>query len=767
MKKLTIAIALLALAILPTACHKDKMLNYDFQFKATTERPQDDDAKVRLSGERYIIWEYDDEISIGSNTSGSDKHKAWLYYADPNLEDWTAYNGLFLTSLPSNSEYFLGLHPCSDNNIITSAGGSSFNVTIDIPATQTYRNDSTFDKQVFPMVAWYGGTWDSDPYTPFNLDFHSLGAIVRLQFLNTTGAASAIRSITITSSDKQLCGLCTVNNYTTNDPHLTGLESSKKTVTIDCGGSGVTFANNQLLTFYLVLPAFTGRDHTTQYTLTATVSNTASQSCSRSFQVNARRNGITYMPALSISSWTSGTPAPTISGNGTADRPFKVYDIEDLKYLRDCYNSVERTINGQPITADTYIKLMRSDIVLTQANWLSGFRNFVGHFLTMNQQSHPGITNTCQNVPLFESIGAGGEVTGLTVKSSGSNNNTNATGVSPFCTQNDGRIIDCVITNRPSSSDYTISIFSPFAGICVTNNGTIQGSRCEARVEVQSNQNFAGICLHNNGTIVGCQAADMALRNFSAKGAGICYDNSATGTVKDCYFASNIMESTADWGCIVYENSGIVKHCYMSNTGYLYTSKGVGGIVRNNIGASSLVDYCWVAGKLRGRSVGGIVDSLVNGEVRNCFNNNTAMITVTTATSVGGGLVGYVKGGQVNNSYANDIIIMRNNNNAVVGGLAGTVTGGTFSYCYSFEDYNIFYGTSSAATYNHCYLVDGSQANITTVSSSPSSNFATLTSNLNSSGNSNYSSWVQPTAADAPVLADYNPAKVRGSFARY
>ena len=767
MKKLTIAIAMLALAILPTACHKDKMENYDFQFKATTERPQDDDAKVRLSGERYIIWEYDDEISIGSNTSGDDKHKAWLYYSDPSLEDWTAYNGIFLTSLPRNSEYFLGLHPCSDNNIISSSGGSSFSVTIDIPATQTYRNDSTFDKQVFPMVAWYGGTWDSDPYTPFNLDFHSLGSIVRLQFLNTTGAASAIRSITITSTNKQLCGLYTVNNYNTNDPHLTGLESSKKTVTIDCGGSGVAFANNQLLTFYLVLPAFTGRDHTTQYTLTATVNNTASQSCSRSFQVNARRNGITYMPALSIGSWTSGTPTPTISGNGTADRPFKVYDIEDLKYLRDCYNSVARTINGQPITANTYIKLMRSDIELTSSDWPAGIRNFVGHFETMNQQSHPGITNSCQNVPLFESIGSDGVVTGLTVKSKSVFNITNPTGVSPFCAENAGRIIDCALTSVPSGSDYTISIFSPFAGICVTNNGTIQGCRCEARVEVQSSQNFAGICLHNNGTIQGCQAGDMTLRNFSAKGAGICYENSSTGTVKDCYFASNIDGSSADWGGIVYENSGTVKHCYLSSTGRIYTSKGVGGIVRNNIGASSLVDYCWVAGPLQGRSAAGIVDSLVAGEVRNCFNHNTAMITVTTATSVGGGLVAYVKGGQVNNSYVNDITIIFRNVNAVTGGLAGTVTGGSFSYCYSYADDNGFYGTTATATYNHCYLVDDSQANVTTVSSSPSSNFVTLTSNLNSSGNSNYSSWVQPTATSAPVLADYNPAKVRISFARY
>ena len=222
--------------------------------------------------------------------------------------------------------------------------------------------------------------------------------------------------------------------------------------------------------------------------------------------------------------------------------------------------------------------------------------------------------------------------------------------------------------------------------------------------------------------------------------------------MKDCYFASNIDGSSADWGGIVYENSGIVKHCYMSSTGRIYTSKGVGGIVRNNIGASGLVDYCWVAGQLRGRTVGGIVDSLVNGEVRNCFNNSSAIITVTTATSVGGGLVGYVKGGQVNNSYINEITLMRSNNNAVIGGIAGAVTGGTFSYCYSYEDNNAFYGTTTAATYTQCYLVDAPQANVTTASSS---DFVTLKNNLNGSGNSNYSTWVQSSNSAAPELSPY------------
>ena len=764
MKKQTIATLALILALLPAACRKEKaIVDRQFSFNATIEQPTatDSDAKVYLHNEHFIIWEHDDEVSIGSNmtTTGTEGGRAWLSSATG--ADWADYNGLFLAELPEGSKYFLALHPSSDNNVIRATGGESADfpqISIELPSVQPYRDDAkadyTFDKQVFPMVAWYGGTWGEDPNTPFNLDFLSLGAIVRLQFVNKTGSDANIKKIEITSDNRQLCGMFTVNNYKTHNPYLTATDnSSNRTVTIDC--ENVAFPQNDLKTFYFVVPAIAGRETTTANTMTARVYNGSDQYREMRFSVNTRRNGITYMQALEINSWTSGTMTPSISGNGTEDRPFKVYTIEDLQYLRDCYNSVARTINGQPITADTYIKIMRSDIELTNSNWLSGIRNFEGHLLAMNHQSHPGITNSCQNAPLFESIGANGEVVGLTVKCSSSNNLTNSTGVSPFCGQNDGHIIDCILTNKPGSTDYIISIFSSFAGICVTNNGTLQGCRCEGKIQVQSNKNFAGICLQNNGTIVGCQASDITMRDFSAKGAGICYNNSATGVVRDCYFASNIMNSNADWGGIVYDNSGIVEHCYLSHTGHIYTSKSVGGIVRNNL--QGQVNYCWVAGPLQGKDVGGIVDSLVNGQVVNCFNESTAMLTVTAASSVCGGLAAYVRGGSIENSYVKSITITRQNTSAIVGGIAGVVRNGTMINCYSSESFRTFYGTSTSSSYQYCYLIGGNQTNITTYNSDRT--YVALCSDLNSHVSGDYKGWQQNPSGTLPILAGYTASK--------
>ena len=764
MKKLTIVIAAIILALLPSACRKEKLLeDRQFSFTATTEKPQDADSKVYLYDEHIIVWEYDDEISIGSNmtTGGNEDRRGWLYSATSNPEDWSDYNGVFLTSLPDGSQYFLGLYPASSNNFIKAHANDSYDfdqIKIELPATQSYRNDNTFDKSVFPMVAWYGGNWGGDPYTPFNLDFHSLGAIVRLQFVNKTEADANLSSIVITSSDKQLCGMFTVNNYKTNNPYLTATDnSSNRTVTLDC--EEISFPRNELLTYYLVLPAIAGRETTTEYTLTATVNTTNSQSCSRSFQVKTRRNGVSYMQALEISDWSS-TPAASISGNGTEARPFKVYKIEDLQYLRDCYNSVGRLINGQPITEDTYIKLMRSDIVLTSSNWTAGIRSFVGHFeYAGSNQSHPGITNTNPNVPLFESIDADGEVVGLTVKSSGSNNLTAITGISPFCTENNGRIIDCVLTSNPSTSDFTISIFSPFAGICVTNNGTIQGCGCTAKVEVQDNKDFAGICMHNSGTIKGCYISDVSLR-LQAKAAGICYENTTTGTVEDCYYSAQINGSTADWGGIVYENSGTVKHCYINNK--LYTSKHLGGIVRTNLAGE--VNYCYVEGQLKGQSVGGVVDSLVGGKMINCFTQNTAMLTVSAATSMCGGLAAYMKGGSIENSYALDVYIERENVAATVGGIVGKATGGSVDNCYSLEDFHLFYGSSSGTTYSNCHLVNGAQSmsGISLVSSSTANAFVTMQSALNSNKPSGGKAWTGAvTNTTPPVLEGYSISSKR------
>lgn len=747
-----------------------------FEFNSTIEQLDgDNDSKVYLDNERWIYWELGDNISIGSDvtTRNDTVYRATLIDAtfDPEY-----FNGIFMSYLPDDSRYFLGLHPHNPKNRIVGSGDKNFTATIYLPDTQTFRNDRvidgdiTFDKQVYPMVAWYGGVpVEDDPSTAFNLDFHALGGIVRLNLFNNNGDRK-LKSITIRSRNgMQLKGPFLIHDYKIEDPYLESRSSDlgkDSILTIYCGEGGRDFGSGDLLTFYVVLPALGGRSVTTIYPLTMMLTDMEGNTFTKRFTVPIRRTGMTNMRAMGVDSWATGSGngngsgSAGLSGCGTETRPFKVYEVVDLQYLRDCYNSTERKINGLPITADTWIALMRSDIVINNTNWTEGINNFVGHMIDLTHQSNPGITSQCQNIPLFETIGAGGVVDGISLKSAATFVTSPSTGVSPFCTTNQGVIRNCVLTTIPGNSQKNISMFANFAGICVTNTGTVEGCRFEGSAEIGNGKNFAGICIENSGTVRGCQTTSVTL-TLDASGstaAGICYNN--LGTVRDSYFAANITNSSIDWAGIVFNNSDTVEHCYMSSTGHIYTTKDAAGIVMNN--TAGKVDYCWLAAAMRGENVSGIVQNLTGGQVINCFNTNNAMITLTEANSVGGGLVGSMSGGSIDNSYVYDIFMTRLQPSADMGGIVGQATGGSCNNCYSYDGYHTFYGTSSGVTYTRCYIVNGVQPNITNVSPIA---FETLQTNLNTnkpSGSKNWQGAVNSdgtTSGTPPTLEEYSISK--------
>ena len=756
MKYLTFSF-LVAMLLLFSSCTPEIPDMRQYSFNATLEQPTSEDnngQKVYLDNERWVYWEVDDEINLCGD--GTSVKKARLINTDNEH-----FNGVFVASFEWGASYFLGLHPYSASNEITNTGGSNFSARISLPAEQPRRTDErgdlTFDKQVYPMVAWYGGASE----TP-DLDFHALGSIVRLNIFNNTGSATTLNSIEITSRDgKQLSGLFDVHNYKTEDPYLTAAANTtaNQKVTLTCG-SGLNFGTGNLYTFYLVLPALAGRGDSTIYNLTMTV-NSVAGTFTKNFTVKTRRTGMTNMKAMGINAWGAGDGTVGLSGCGTESRPFKVYDIADLQYLRSCYNAAvppdTRTINGQPITPDTYITLMRTDITLTTSNWTEGIQHFVGHLTDATNRSNPGITTTCQDAPLFESIDQGGVVEGITLKSAATFSLSEA--VSPFCTTNSGVIRNCVLTTVPGSSAKNRTLFADFAGLCVTNSGTIEGCRFQGSAEIGSGKNFAAICLTNNGEITGCQTSSIAL-TFNATGstaAGICYTNGNNGTVRDSYFAADIVNSAVDWAGIVFDNSGTVEHCYLSATGHIYTTKTVAGIVMNNT-ADGKVDYCWLAGPLRGVNAAGIVQNLSGGQVINCFNSGNAMITVTSGTSVCGGLVGTMSGGSIENSYVDDITLISQQVGASVGAIVATASSGTVNNCYASDASHTFYGTNSGATLTHCYLVEGTQTG--TTREEPTA-YETLQSNLNTYKPSGGKGWQgAANATTTPTVTSGTPPQL-------
>ncbi|MCR5445034.1 MAG: hypothetical protein K6E96_05040 [Bacteroidales bacterium] len=795
-------LALTAVTLLTlTACHDDQQVaQYDFTATLEQLQPESNGSKVYLVNESWIYWELGDMISINCDqgapepTDGGIKASGYLTGASGDFEN---YNGSFATTLNWGAKYFLGLHPYDADNVITpvGAGNRDFSdIKIKLKAEQTYRTDEkgdlTFDKQVLPMVAWFGGEWDDSPSsTAFNLDFRSLAGLVRLQFYNKTAEAHNITSIVVTSQEasKPLSGMFNVRNYKTYDPHLEMASPTSPTVTLTMPDGGLPFAAGDLKSFYLVLPAIHGRDVHDSYSLSVTV-NTDAGSFTKNVTVPLRRNGITYLRAIGITGWdATPTVEPGLVGNGTQARPFKIYTFNDLVYLRNCFHNPVGGIvyvNGQEVTSTTYFRIMRSDIRLDedydgQTNrWGSGIENFTGKMSYAANESgtgtNPGITNRSSH-PIFESITANGEVRGLTVKFDQSVDfNTyggGATDFSPFCTTNEGQIIDCRISspNNNDSRIFTSTYGGCFAGLCVTNSGTISGCDCAVRLQINNSGNFAGICKQNNnpGVISGCMISSPASIQGAINGGGVCYTNMSR--VEDCYceftYTSSAVTQT-NWGGIVYQNttpSGdggasnfLISHCYLSGNSIIRSNGNVGGIVCVNRGT---VDKCHAEqASLQGAKVGAIAVTVSSGELRNCYVNDSNMVISlykTTGTHCAGGIAAELAtGGSIKNCFALLQHITRSADDAtgIYGNIVGRMTGGTVENCYSLAvdaASPLFYGSKSGGTLTsgHCFLVDNTatQDAVTQIQADDThlNDLLTSLSSWVSSHGSEYQSWTR------------------------
>ena len=782
---------LLLAAVALTACQPDEVKR-QYSFNATMEQLRDADnpsSKVRLHNEEWTYWEYGDNINVISDAA-TVMAEAWL--TGSATSDFEDYNGVFGTTLTEEegktSTYFVGLHPMSENNVLTRTYGNSkgFTAQVFLNSTQNYRHDSSYAKQVLPMVAWYGGqSWEEDGNPP-RLDFHSLAGLVRLQLLNGTNDTKHISSIVLESTagdgyytKKRLHGLFPVRNlYSFNsflgDSNVT--DAAEATLTLSMGG-GLTFAPKDLKSFYVVLPAYHGMDTASYYHLRMTVNTTEGNSFSKSFSVRTRRNGITYLRAINITDFNSNTSNNAVLvGNGTKTRPFKIYSLADLEYVRSCF-ATEGTVyvNGQEVTAGTYFRIMRSDINLNPIRWTSGIQNFKGHMTYYANVSNyhdttalTGIVNNSTH-PLFESIGPDGIVDGLAIQCDSIITPSSGVNFSPFCGTNRGTIVNCHTGRQAANRTTYFGGGRSFAGICVNNYGLIEGCGCSYKGSTSNSAIFAGICYNNNpgGTIRGCYAASPMQLTGPAYAAGVCYLNN--GTVEDCYFAARI-ESGQRWGGIVYQNNSghTISHCYFGDGSMLFADT-VGGIVVANSGT---VNYCWTDGRISGDKVGGIAATVQNGgKLTNCFIDDSAFYLTIRSTGtrhLGGGLAAEVMNG---GSIVNSFVVMDNiihPSNSVFGAVVGHMrSGGTVNNCYGLMDSTAttprFYGDTVAGSrvFTYCHLVGGTQAGVNRIHAKNSTDgdlndLSELLTALNSH-RGDYKAWKRDRTNNktAPRLVDY------------
>lgn len=790
-------VLILTLIAFLSGCRPEQTMQ-QYSFNATMEQLVNaDNSKVQLVNEEWTYWESYDSINITSNAAATNKFGNSLYtgwLVDGGGGDFADYNGVFITTLTEKnnetSQWFVGIHPANHqkHEVTYTSGNHGFAAKVYLEPVQHYRHDSSYARQVLPMIATYDGAeWNESNPNPYRLDFHSLAGLVRLQLLNSSSNDVTISKIELTSNDDTplpLAGLFPVDDLYTFDAHLntSGASETTRTITLSTSETEATgslaFARNELKSFYIVLPAFHGMDATTTYHLDMTV-YTSEGTFKKSFTANTRRNGITYLRAIKILTFDpdngNGNGTPVLVGNGNSTRPFKIYSIEDLRYVRDCFQSPDGSgnvyVNGQLVTANTYFRIMRSDITLTPSTWVDGINNFKGHMTYYSNAPHVihGITNQSYK-PLFTSIHADGVVSGISIITNSEldfNTSGSGTDYSPLCGTNYGRIENCRNVS-PDNLESEASRFigklggSCYAGICINNmsTGTIVNCDYGAIRVLTNNCDFAGVCKENNGIVQGCAITGPASVEGGGNRGGICLTNN--GEVKDCYcnFTYSNFSNGANWGGIVYQNNSgatrLVKNCYVSSSTILRTNGNVGGIVCINNGT---VDYCHNESySLHGRNVGGIVSTLSGGVVSNCYNNDPSLFITLYATAgahSAGGIAAVQSAGTIRNCFSvmRHIIVNSADATGTYGAVVGRITASaaTINNCYAYElDEGIpqFYGSNNNGTLTNCHLLGATQEGVDGITTINNSSLATLLTSLNDNRPDDGLTWTRGLGED-------------------
>lgn len=810
-KVLSTFLGLLFAAALFTACEDVEPMT-SLSFSSTIEGLVDSDTtangtKLYLHNEKWIYWEDGDIISIGSNTSEGSVLNYMAQLANINAGfindpdgDWKDFNGLFITSLPEGSRYFLGLHPYNQNNNIRPAGTNSSDfstVQIVLPSEQPATSDLTFARDVFPMVAWYGGSWDANqPSTPFNLDFHSLAGLVRLQFFAPTD--KELTSIQVQeNTGKALAGTFNVRDYKTHYPYLEAVSgSTTNTITMPCGRT--IEADNGTVTCYLVLPATTSLNGYTNYDLNVTISAGGKTYIGRvTFWV--RRNGITYLRAIELQ---ESEVSEGLVGDGTSERPYKIYSVGDLLYVRAAFGvpGDDVYINGKLVTAETEFHIMRNDIYLTPDNWNGGIPNFKGRMLFKAQTaSNAGIINV-SNAPIFESVGPDGIVEDLPVRAANQYSDASEYSAgeifSPIVHTNHGIIANCRILDcdpdtyanlvqdvksaprgqKSGSLQYhgqgVQSVRRHLAGICAVNRGLITGCNSEASYTAE-NGNVAGICYNNYGTVRNCAAATPMFVNLAnglpghmGSVAGICQENFEGAYIYDSYFTMN--QTTGNdfrWFGIAGGNDGTIEHCYTSATAVITTSGEFYGICGYNL--LGTIDYCYFQGRVIAPMMAGI--ALHNSNViRNSYVLGAQMIFPDNQPGqcYAGGLVRENVDGTIENCFLYAPRILKPNPNAnsfCAGALVYEHAGGQVRNSYVFQtgtpiDPLVYQygGVDPNTVYQGCFHVGPATAP-TGVTVKTSSTASEMLAPLNAGRGADGAEWELTTVGGVsiPVLKPY------------
>lgn len=232
--------------VIAIACQKENL-----QTEATSELSEFTAAteitptKTSLDAELNVLWTKDDRIAIFDGNSTNVEYKVTNASAgktSAELEVVSSSGYTAGTELNNN----VGYYPYSSGTSIAKGSDGTYNLSVTLPATQNYATNS-FGQGAFPMVAVTSSTSDK------NLAFKNVCGALKLQLMGT----DRIKQITFSGNNNEvISGAATVTAKNGAAPTVS-LIGTNKTVTLDCGTSGVQLNEGSATSFIIALPPIT------------------------------------------------------------------------------------------------------------------------------------------------------------------------------------------------------------------------------------------------------------------------------------------------------------------------------------------------------------------------------------------------------------------------------------------------------------------------------------------------------------------------------
>ena len=280
-------------------------------------------------------------------------------------------------------------------------------------------------------------------------------------------------------------------------------------------------------------------------------------------------------------------------------------------------------------------------------------------------------------LPLFDTIGSGGELKNLTL-SGATVNYISSTPAVGLVENNNGTVSGCAV------SDITI-IGSTSSAMIGTNRGTV--TNCTAtNITVAGKSAAAGIVYLNTGTIEKCNVVSGTVKavhteNYDSHAGGICV-RSGAGTIREC---SNNADVTAESSStVIYAAAGIVaapsdssgasvQVTKCSNSGDIKGGYAGGISGYDNTSAYVNISLCYNEGAITGGIAGGIAASgsyNASDKILNCYNAGDV-----NATSKAGGIAGEQGNCIIENCHNYAKIVSSNVGASIVGYSSGVWPG--------------------------------------------------------------------------------------------